>query len=88
LVTDGEAIHFNTTGNSGMATAGTGDVLTGLIAALIGQHLEPLVAAATACHLHGLAGDIVARNSSERSLISQDLLAALGQAFNQVESSR
>ena len=88
LVTDGEAVHFNTTGNSGMATAGTGDVLTGLIAALIGQHLVPLTAAATACHLHGLAGDFIAQNSSGRSLISQDLLSVLGQAFNQVESSR
>ena len=73
--------YTNTTGNPGMATAGAGDVLTGIIAALIGQHLDPFTAAKAGVYLHGLAGDLAARRVGQISLIAGDLLAELPAAF-------
>src|SRR5207247_1288088 len=58
IVTDGRRVYQNATGNPGMATGGTGDVLTGMIAALLAQHLEPFAAAQLGVYLHGLAGDL------------------------------
>ena len=66
--------HINPTGNPGMATGGTGDVLTGLVAALIGQGLDGSTAARTAVYLHGLAGDIAAEKTGEMSLIASDII--------------
>src|SRR2546426_9286534 len=60
VITDGERIAINLTGNSGLATGGSGDVLTGLIAALLGQGMLPFEAAQLGAHLHGLAGDLAA----------------------------
>jgi len=81
LVTDGKCLYINQTGNSGMATGGTGDVLTGLLAALLGQHLAPFEAAQLAVFLHGRAGDLVAAELSEPALISSDLPRYLGKAW-------
>jgi NAD(P)H-hydrate epimerase len=81
VVTDGRRIYHNTTGNPGMATGGTGDVLTGLIAALLGQGLEPFAAAQLGVHLHGLAGDLARDELGEVSLIASDLLDYLPRAF-------
>jgi NAD(P)H-hydrate epimerase len=81
LVTDGRRLYRNTTGNPGMATGGTGDVLTGMLAALLGQRLEPFAAAQLAVHLHGLAGDLARNDLGEVSLIASDLLAYLPRAF-------
>lgn len=81
IVTDGERIAFNTTGNSGMATGGSGDVLTGLIVALLGQKLSPFDAARTGAYLHGLAGDLAAEELSEPGLISSDLPLYLARAW-------
>jgi ADP-dependent NAD(P)H-hydrate dehydratase len=81
IVTDGRRIYHNTTGNPGMATGGTGDVLTGLIAALLGQGLEPFAAAQLAVHLHGLAGDLARDELGEVSLIASDLLSYLPRTF-------
>jgi ADP-dependent NAD(P)H-hydrate dehydratase len=83
VVTDGERVYINTTGNPGMATGGTGDVLGGLIAALLGQHLEPFAAAQLGVYLHGLAGDLARDQLGEVSLIASDLLDYLPQAFQQ-----
>ena len=81
LVTDGRKLYVNRTGNPGMATGGSGDVLTGLIAALLGQGLEPFAAAQLGVHLHGLAGDLARDDLGEHGLIATDLLAYLPKAF-------
>ncbi len=81
LVTDGLHLYRNTTGNPGMATGGTGDVLTGLIAALVAQGLKPFEAAQLGVYLHGKAGDLAAEAVGEVSLIATDLLQYLPEAF-------
>jgi NAD(P)H-hydrate epimerase len=81
LVTDGRQLYENTTGNPGMATGGTGDVLTGLIAALLGQGLKPFAAAQLGVYLHGLAGDLARDAIGEVALIASDLLLYLPAAF-------
>ena len=76
------ALYSNNTGNPGMATAGTGDVLTGVVAALLAQRLEPLRAAIAAPYLHGLAGDLVAVSlGGEIGMIATDLIAYLPRAI-------
>jgi ADP-dependent NAD(P)H-hydrate dehydratase len=84
IVTDGRRIYQNKTGNPGMATGGTGDVLTGLIAALIGQRLEPFAAAQLGVHVHGLAGDLARDDKGVVSLIASDLLDYLPRAFARI----
>jgi NAD(P)H-hydrate epimerase len=81
IVTDGRLFYQNTTGNPGMATGGTGDVLTGVIAALLGQGLKPFEAAQLGVHVHGLAGDLARDKLGEVSLIASDLLDYLPMAF-------
>lgn len=81
FITDGVREATNDTGNPGMATGGTGDVLTGVITALICQGLQPFEAAVLGAHVHGLAGDLAAAELGEVSLIASDLLAYLPQAF-------
>ncbi|MBM4071569.1 MAG: NAD(P)H-hydrate dehydratase [Planctomycetes bacterium] len=80
IVTDGRQWFENTTGNPAMATGGTGDVLTGLIAALLGQGLEPFAAAQLGVHVHGLAGDLV-RDELGIGLCASDLLDFLPHAL-------
>jgi NAD(P)H-hydrate epimerase len=84
IVTDGKRLAVNETGNSGMATGGTGDVLTGLIAALLAQKMAPFEAAQFAAHLHGLAGDLAAQNLSKPGLIASDVAWYLTQAWKRV----
>jgi NAD(P)H-hydrate epimerase len=81
VVTDGRRVYINRTGNPGMATGGSGDVLTGLIAALLGQRLEPFAAAVLGAHVHGLAGDLARDDLGEASLIATDLIAHLPRAL-------
>jgi NAD(P)H-hydrate epimerase len=84
VVTDGEKVYVNKTGNSGMATAGSGDVLTGVITALVGQGLSCFDAAVLGVYIHGLAGDIAAEKRGQISLIATDIADALGDAFKTV----
>jgi len=84
VVTDGRRVRINATGNPGMATGGAGDVLTGLIAALLAQGLEPLGAAVLAAHLHGLAGDLAAADLTQPAMIATDLLGRIPRAFQKV----
>jgi NAD(P)H-hydrate epimerase len=88
ITTDGQALFVNQTGNSGLATGGTGDVLTGLIAALIAQKLSPLDAARTGVYLHGLAGDLAVAELSEPGLITSDLPRYLCHAWRAVLQNR
>ncbi|HRW20913.1 MAG TPA: NAD(P)H-hydrate dehydratase, partial [Bacteroidales bacterium] len=78
-------IFFNTTGNPGMATAGSGDVLTGIILSLLAQNYFPQNAALLGVYLHGLAGDIALTNQSEESLIANDIIEHLGNAFKRLK---
>lgn len=78
---------FNSTGNSGMATAGSGDTLTGLLLALIAQGYSPEAAALLGVFIHGLAGDLYAEQFGETSLIASDLPNWFGRAFLQLQNS-
>ncbi len=84
LVTDGQRRAINTTGNPGMATGGSGDVLTGLVTALACQHLEPFDAARLGVHLHGRAGDLAAEELGQVSLMASDLIRYLPRAFREL----
>jgi ADP-dependent NAD(P)H-hydrate dehydratase / NAD(P)H-hydrate epimerase len=79
---------INPTGNPGMASAGMGDALTGIVASLLAQGLEPRTAAMAAVYLHGLAGDLVAAERGEASLIASDVIGKLGKAIERVRSER
>lgn len=81
IVTDGDRLYINQPGNSGMATAGVGDVLTGVIAALMGQGMPPIEAAILGTYLHGLAGDFAAEELGRWSMTALDVIEFLPEAF-------
>jgi NAD(P)H-hydrate epimerase len=87
---DGEA-WVNMTGNPGMSTGGTGDILTGMVAGFIAQSLiakktkDALLAVCAAVHLHGLAGDVMRETVGEHSMIATDLLTGLPEAFRRAQ---
>lgn len=82
---DGEVI-YNTTGNAGMATAGSGDVLTGIITGLLARGYEPKTAVMMGMYLHGLAGDMAAEEVGQESLIASDIIRWLPQAIRKLYS--
>ena len=84
VVTDGKRFSINQTGNPGMATGGSGDVLTGIITALLCQGLAPFDAARLGVHVHGLAGDLAADELGQVSMIASDLIHYLPKAFRAV----
>ncbi len=87
VVTDGsKRIYVNTTGNPGMATAGAGDALTGVIAALAGGGMNDFDAAVAGTYIHGLAGDLAAEAVGQDSMIATDIVRNLGGAFVQMRS--
>lgn len=87
MITDGETVVLNETGNPGMATGGTGDVLTGLLTGLLAQGLSPWDAAHLGVWIHGLAGDLAAAEVGELSLTAQGLLNRLPQAFQRMSGA-
>lgn len=86
LVTDGARLYRNTTGNPGMATGGSGDVLTGVIAALVAQGLAAFDAAVLGTWVHGRAGDLAAARLGQTALTATDLLDYLPEAFREREA--
>ena len=87
LVTDGDRLYKNATGNPGMATGGAGDVLTGAIAALIGQGFTSFDAAVLGAWAHGTAGDLAAADLGQTALTAADLLDYLPKAFRKHEDA-
>jgi NAD(P)H-hydrate epimerase len=77
-------IYFNSTGNPGMATAGSGDVLTGVMLAFIAQIPDPVIAAVCAVYVHGYAGDLAAENKGLHGMIAGDIVDELGVAIQQI----
>ena len=77
IITDGERTYINKTGNPGMAVGGCGDVLSGMIVSLVGQGIEPLLAAAVAAWLHGRAGDVCAEQMGQYGMLPSDMLQVL-----------
>lgn len=84
-IIDGETIYKNTTGNPALATAGSGDVLTGIITSLLAQSYEALQAAILAVYLHGLTADIAVPKTGFQSFIASDIIGYLGEAFLSLE---
>ena len=81
IITPDGSVFFNTTGNAGMATAGSGDVLTGIILSLLAQGYSSADASLLGVYLHGLAGDFAAKKLCEESIIASDIIEALPEAF-------
>jgi len=86
FVTDGINQWYNTTGNPGMASGGSGDCLTGIIASLLGQHYLPWDAARLGAYVHGLAGDLAAESLGEASMIATDMLMHLPHAIRRISA--
>jgi len=87
IVTPEGKVFFNSTGNPGMATAGSGDVLTGIILSLLSQGYSPENASLTGVYLHGLAGDAVAAKAGFESIIASDIIDNIGNAFLKIKST-
>lgn len=81
IITDGRKLAVNQSGNSGLATGGTGDVLAGLITALLAQQMPAFEAARLGAHVHGIAGDLAAEELSKPGMIASDLLRSIGRAW-------
>ncbi|MBI4689236.1 MAG: NAD(P)H-hydrate dehydratase [Nitrospirae bacterium] len=84
---DGSAF-INPTGNPGMASAGVGDVLTGMTAAFLGQGLNPLEASILGVYMHGLGGNIAVEKKGEHSLIASDIIDSISHAFHSMKTSQ
>jgi NAD(P)H-hydrate epimerase len=88
IATPDEKVFINPTGNPGMATGGTGDVLTGVVAAWLAQLLDAEAACKVAVYLHGLAGDLAAADEGEIAMTAGDVAAYLGRAVLELTSTR
>lgn len=86
FITDGNESYQNTTGNSGLAKAGSGDALTGMITAFLAQGYEPIHATILGVYLHGLAADSTLESQSEESMMITDVIENLGKAFKKIQN--
>lgn len=80
-IINGDTVYENTTGNPALATAGTGDVLTGMVTSLLAQSYEPINASILGVYLHGLTADIALPETGYQSFIASDVIANIGKAF-------
>ena len=85
VVTNGNDVFFNMTGNPGMAMGGTGDMLSGIIGAFLAQGLEPIEAAKAGVYIHGRCGDIAKQEISERGMTVDDMIYVLGALMSEFE---
>lgn len=85
IITPSKEVYFNSTGNPGMATAGSGDVLTGILTSLLAQKYEPFEAALLGVYLHGLAGDLGSKRQTERSLLASDIIENISNAYKYIQ---
>ena len=74
-------VYFNNTGNAGMATAGSGDVLTGIVTAMLGQGYQPHIATTLATFIHGYAGNLARQQKGEVGMMASDIVENIGPAF-------
>ena len=86
VVTDGKSIYVNKTGNSGMAKGGSGDVLSGIIASLMAQKVEPFMSALCGVYIHGRAGDIAAEKLSKTAMLPRDIVSYLPDVYKELET--
>lgn len=84
IVTDGEKVYINETGNKGMAKGGNGDVLSGIIASLTAQGMDSFDASVCGVYLHGLAGDIACREYTDMAMTASDIIKHIPDAFKQI----
>ena len=84
-IVDSELIYVNTTGNAALATAGSGDVLTGMITSLLAQSYKPIDAAILGVYLHGLTADLALPETGYQSFIASDIIANIGKAYLSLE---
>lgn len=84
ICTPGGLVYFNSTGNAGMAKGGSGDVLTGILTAMVAQKYDSVEAAIFGVYLHGLAGDLAAKDLSMESMVAGDIINYLGEVFKQL----
>ena len=85
VVSDGKRVYINNTGNAGMATAGSGDVLTGMVAAIVcNKNNNLLLKVSTAVYLHGLAGDFAAKEKSQVSMTASDIIDNIYKALKKL----
>ena len=88
LIVEGATVFENTTGNQALATAGSGDVLTGIITSLLAQSYNPIDAAILGVYLHGLTADIAAPIMSYQSFIASDIIETIGKAYLNIMESK
>ena len=88
VVTDGQRAYVNQTGDSSLSKAGTGDVLSGIIGALLGQKMERFEAACLGVHLHGRAGEIAGKRLGQRCVLAREVIDALPEAIGECEAEK
>jgi ADP-dependent NAD(P)H-hydrate dehydratase len=87
-IIDGETVYKNTTGNAALASAGSGDALTGIITSLVAQSYEPVNASILGVYLHGLTADIALPETGYQSFIASDIISSIGKAYLTIENSK